>query len=483
MNDLRSRAIAAARWTSLATFFQVGLQLLQVAIVARILPAEDFGLMAMVWAVMAFAAMLSGLGTANAILHFQAIDQERLSSLYWLSVALGLILSLILAAASPFVAAWFGEPRLVPLIALTGLSFLLAAPGQQLRVQAQKDLRFAPLAKVEIAAATATFCTTVGLALFGFGVYALVGGVLAGRALGSILDWTMLAAGWRPLLRLRLGEIRPFLGIGGYSIAANLANSMHTQADVLLGGRMLTPSALGEFSVVRNLCLQAYSVVNPIVTRVATPLMSIAQSDGARLQSVYVNVLRMTSSVNFPLYLALCLFADETVRILYGERWQTSAALLEILGAWGMLRSIGNPAGSLIQATGRARLAFRWEAAMLVAIPATLWLGLHWGAGGLATAMLAYAAVLIFPIWFFLIRPLCGVRFSDYVGQLIPPLWIALVAFAIARVAVAAIDAALPRLVLGMAIGFAIYALLSLRFNRPWANAMVALLRGQEARR
>lgn len=480
MVGLKSRAIAAARWTSLATFVQVSLQLLQIAIVARILPTEDFGLMAMVGAIMAFAAMLSGLGTANAILHFQSIDHERLSSLYWLNIALGLLISLTLAAASPLIAAWYGEPRLVPLVALTGLVFLLAAPGQQLRVQAQKDLRFGPLARVEVAAAAAAFCTTVGLALSGFGVYSLVGGVLTSRALGSVLDWAILADGWRPLRRLRLTEIRPFLGIGGYSIAANLANAMHSQADILLGGRLLNPSALGEFSVVRNLCLQTYAVVNPVVTRVVTPLMSIAQSDRARLQSIYLNVLRMTSSVNFPLYLALAFFADETVRILYGERWLASAALLEILAVWGMLRSIGNPTGSLIQATGRAGLAFRWEMAMSIAIPATLWLGLHWGTHGLVAAMLACSAALVFPIWFFLVLPLCGVRFADYAGQMIPPLWTALVAFSVARVMVGAIDATLPRLALGLTIGFTIYALLSLRFNWTWAAAVIALLRGQE---
>lgn len=480
MHELRPRAIAAVRWTSGATLVQTGLQLLQIAIVARILPPEDFGLMAMVWAILAFAAMLSGLGTANAVLHFREISHEQLSSIYWLNIILGLFVSLTLVAASPAVAAWYGDERLVALVALTGLGFLLASPGQLLRVLAQKDLRFRPLATVEVAAALANFCTTVGLALAGFGVYSLVAGVLVNRALGSALDWTILAEGWRPLARLRLGEIRIFLGIGGYSIAASLTNTLHTQADILLGGRLLSATAIGEFGVVRNLCLQAYSLVNPVVTRVATPVMSIAQSDLVRLRHIYLNVLRMTASINFPLYIALALFAGDIVRILYGERWEASAGLLEILAIWGMLRSVGNPVGSLIQATGRAALAFRWELIMLSSIPVVLWVGLHWGVTGLATAMLAYAAALVVPAWYFLGRPICAVRFGEYAGQLVPPLWTALLAFSLARGAVGAIDSTVLRLVLGIVCGSLLYGLLCWRFNRPWLNVIRAMLRGRE---
>lgn len=47
---------------------------------------------------------------------------------------------------------------------------------------------------------------------------------------------------------------------------------------------------------------------------------------------------------------------------------------------------------------------------MLVSISAILWAGLHWGTSGLEMAMFAYSAALIFPAWYFLVRPICEIR-------------------------------------------------------------------------
>ena len=45
--SLRHAAAAGVRWTTLATAVVLALQLVQIAVLARILPPEDFGLMAM----------------------------------------------------------------------------------------------------------------------------------------------------------------------------------------------------------------------------------------------------------------------------------------------------------------------------------------------------------------------------------------------------------------------------------------------------
>lgn len=473
---LRRRAFAAVRWSALAVVGQSGLQLLQVAIVARILPAADFGLIAVVWALLAFAGMIAGLGTGTAVIQARSIAPEALSSLYWLNVLVGVALALAFGAASPLIAIWYGEPRLQALLAWTGLSFALAAVGQPLRTMAQKELHFREIAWIELAASAGGFCVTVAGALGGFGVFSLVAGVLVARLLGSLLDWALLAKGWRPELRLRIDEVRPFLSFGAYTIGSNLANTVHAQADILLGGRYLPAAVLGEYSLARNLCIQVYSVINPILTRVATPVLAVAQDDRDRLRYIYLSLVRLTTSINFPVYLALAAFADEVVAIIYGPRWTAAAEFMRILALWGLLRSIGNPAGSLSLAAGRPDLAFKWELAMLVFIPSLLLVGLQEGAQGLALAMLTVSVALIVPAWYFLGRRLCSASFADYLRQFAVPLAIALVAAGAARLASAPFISDPARLAAGLATGLFVYSAISLQFNRPLAAAVGELL-------
>ena len=97
------------------------------------------------------------------------------------------------------------------------------------------------------------------------------------------------------------------------------------QADVFIGGLLSGTGALGLYSLPRDLSLRIALTINPIVTRVGFPVMAKSQGNIDQLKSIYLQVLRMTASINFPIYVAFALFSKEIVVLLLGERWQGSA--------------------------------------------------------------------------------------------------------------------------------------------------------------
>jgi O-antigen/teichoic acid export membrane protein len=441
-----------------------------------LLTPDDFGLIAVVMAVMALAQIFSDMGISNAIIHKQHISREVLSSLYWLNVITGAVLMFSMIALSPFVASFYNEPRAQPVLAVTSVVFVFNAIGQQLRVIAEKELRFGPLTKLEFAATALGFITAVTIALIGGGVYALVAGALVRALAASGIAWRWLALGWRPLWRIRMDEIREFIGFGAYMIGNNLLNTVNTQADVLLGGRALSAGALGFYVLPRDLGLRIAGAINPVVTRVGLPVMSKLQADRGRLKSVYLQTLRMTASVNFPIYLSLAVFAPEVVSLLFGSQWQESVPLLRILALWGLIRSTGNPVGSLLMAIGKAKLSFLWNLAVAAVVLPTLWFGLRYGAQGLALAMLIIQVAFTVPAWFFLIRPSCGAGFREYQKQLVIPLSVASGTAAVAHITALPFEADYARLLAGLLAGGVAYFLLSKWFNKAWFEAMRQLM-------
>ncbi|HET6462179.1 MAG TPA: oligosaccharide flippase family protein, partial [Candidatus Krumholzibacteria bacterium] len=85
IKHLRRRATAGARWTGTSTGARIAAQFIQLGILARLLKLSDFGLMAMVNVVLAFALAFADSGVSNAIIHFRDATREELSSLYWLN--------------------------------------------------------------------------------------------------------------------------------------------------------------------------------------------------------------------------------------------------------------------------------------------------------------------------------------------------------------------------------------------------------------
>lgn len=452
------------------------LQFLQVVILARLLTPEDFGLMALVVAVIMFVQIFSDMGISNAIIHHQQITQEELSSLYWLNVSAGAVLMLLLLLVSPVIAGFYNLSDLEPLLMVISAYFFIGSLGQQLKIMAEKELRFASLALIELIAAFMGFIVTVVWALKDANVMALIVGMITSISVMSLLNWMILAQGWRPMWRLHIVEIRHFLSFGGYTIANNVVNSINLQADILIGGRTMHSQDLGMYSLPRDLGLRLSGIINPIVTRVGLPVMAKAQHDKAFLKKVYLKTLRMTASINAPIYLALAMFAPEVVTLVFGNQWIDTVPLLRVLALWALFRSFGNPVGSLLFATGHADWAFKWNVVLFFFIIPMLLFGSQWGGMGLAITQLMVTLILFIPGWYFLVRPLCGAGLKEYTINLIIPIMTSVMAASVAYLCVWMFSSMLFRLFLGVSVGILVYVLLSWFWNRQWYNAMRELI-------
>lgn len=472
---LRKQTFSGVRWTTFSSLGRAVLQFVQIAILARLLTPADFGLIALVIAIVAFLQVFADAGISNAIIHYQDIAQEQLSSLYWLNVSVSAALALMLAVSSYWMAAWYQQPQLQDLLILAAVTLVVGALGQQIRVLAQKNLRFADLAKVELMAALVGFFVAVTLALGGVGVYALIIGTLITAVVGCVLVWWRLSEGWRPLVRLRLAEISQYLKFGAYMIGNNLINTFNSQVDILIGGRLLGAQAMGVYSVPKDLSLRISAVINPIITQVGLPVMAKAQGDEVLLKRVYLQTMRMTASVNFPIYVALGIFAPDVVNILLGSQWHDAIPLLQIFAVWALFRSTNNPVGSLLMARGRANLSFKWNLVWLFITPPVVWWSSQFGVFVMTVWMAGLSIAAYLPVWYFLVRPLCGAELGEYSVQMAVPLVLSVVGGIAGYFSVYLLDESLLRLLIGLSIGGLVYLGLSWRFNRVWVDAMMEL--------
>lgn len=475
--------MSAVRWTSFVTAGRVILQTIQLFVLARLLASQDFGMMAMILTVTAFVQLFADLGVSSVIIHARQISIDALSTLYWLNLGMGALLSLGVAALSPVLAKFLGEPRVAMPLMLAGLSFLFLAIGQQLKVLAEKRLEFRTVAIVELTSAIISTTLAIVTAWLGAGVYALVIAVLSQSLGNSLFYWIFARADdWKLRFRFRYADAKPYLASGLYLLGTSLANTASVQADVVIVGRILGSSLLGLYSVPRELCLKVMMATNPIITRVGTPLIAELQHDKVRLQRVYLATLAMTSAINFPIYGFIAAFRHDVIVVALGARWAGSADLLGMLALWGMFRSIGNPVGSLLYGTGHSRLALIQALSVTIALVIVVTVAARWGTMGAAIGLTLFYFAFIFAIWAGVVRPITGAPFLLYNKQWAMPLVSTLAAAAAGQVAATPLTEHLLRLGVGGIVGGATYLALSWLTNREWANSMLALLGRREAR-
>ena len=84
------------------------------------------------------------------------------------------------------------------------------------------------------------------------------------------------------------------------------------------------------------------SIINPIITTVASPALAIIQNSKEYLKTTYLKILNLITSLNFIVYTLLCIVAYPVVLVLYGENFIEIVPLVQLLCLYMFFRSIGN---------------------------------------------------------------------------------------------------------------------------------------------
>ncbi len=358
--SLKKSAIAGVKWTGYSTVITTVLQFVQLAVLARLLSPEAFGLMAIIMLIQGFAQAFTDLGMSNAIIHHQDTTKEQLSSLYWLNIITGGFLFLVIYTMTPLIISFFSEPRLNKLILYSSLIFLIAPFGQQFQVLLQKNLLFKNLSKIEIVSTAIGTLATITLALMNQGVFSIIWGALISVFVKTILLLNIGLRKWCPQLRFRLFDLRNHLKFGLYQMGEKGLNYFTANIDYLLIGRFLGAEALGIYTIAYQLIILPLQKINPILTRVAFPVLARKQNDNSALCSGFLEMTKILLFISLPLLIGLAVLAPIVVPVLLGDKWHNSIILIQILSFVGILKMLGNPVGSIWLAKGRADYGFKW---------------------------------------------------------------------------------------------------------------------------
>ena len=356
--DLAGETVRGVGWTAGA---QLGRQVLQTVfsiVVARLLLPEDFGQVAQIVVLAGLANILSDFGLGAALVQRKAIDERHRSSSFWLQAGLGLVVAAALVAASPLIAAFYGEPDLRLLTVVLAPNFLLSSLCTVQRALLTRAMRFRALAGVDLGAIAASGVVCVVAAASGAGVYAIVAQTLTATAVTLVLLWVM--ASWRPRAtfdREALGDLLPFSrNLLGFTVI----NYAIRNSDNLLVGRLMGATALGLYTRGYSILLYPTRQISSVVGKVMFASLSKLNDDVDRLRRVYLRAVASIALVTFPLMVGLALVSEEFVLGVLGAKWSAAIPIIRIFCLLGALESVFTTVGWIYQSTGRTDVLFRW---------------------------------------------------------------------------------------------------------------------------
>ena len=416
---LNNQVINGVKWTTVGTLAVTISNVLKISILARFLSKDDFGIFAILTFFLGFFNLFSDMGFTTAILHKQNIKKNEYASLYWFNITFCIFLYIILFLITPIISDFYNEPKLDFLIKVLSLSIIINSIGLQFRTIETKNLSFKFINIFDVIASFGSLLFAIWLAVNGYGVLSLVYSIILQYIISNCLLFILGLKNYGLTFYFRFKDLKPFLKIGLFQVGGQSSNFINQNLDVLIIGKIFSQEALGGYSLAKQLVFRPAQVINPILTKVAAPALAKFQDNLELLKENYLKLINIVSSINIITYFLLIVFAPIVVGLFYGSDYTSIVLYVRILCIYMVFRSIGNPIGSLVIATGRTDIEFLWNTFLLILMPFVVYFGSLFGIIGVTISLTVTMMLLFIPSWYFLVRKMTGASLTEYIISIV----------------------------------------------------------------
>lgn len=401
-------------WTVSATLLSGVMHLLILAFLARILSAQDLGLIALTNVIISFALLFSDCGIANYVIHARNSTALQQSTLYWFNLCLGCLAAVVVAFAAPAFSGLYGVPDLVELLYVAALIFPVFTLGAQFQAQLSKRLLLVTVARIEIVGRLSAFVSVITFAVMGHGALSFVLGQLIGAAVRSAMFFLACQSYWKPGLMFDLSVIKKALRFAGFNTAGQLVNRLATDIDVLLIGRFFDVGSLGLYSLAKEFALGVLRLFTTVISRVGIPMLAMHQEDNKKLTSEFSRLLNTVSVSSGALFSILILGAPWLIPLIYGEQYTGVTLLFTWFALMAIMRSMGTVHGVLIVATGHVHLDLVWNILVVGLMIPTIYIAAQSSLENVLVAMLGIQVLLYFVAFPLLVRNIVDLSFARF---------------------------------------------------------------------
>jgi len=453
------RAVRSGMWEGGMNTTNRLIQLVKVAILARLLPPEEFGILGIGFLVLAAFKNFSQLGIDQALIQRQENQvDEYLNTTWGLQIARGALLTGVMFVTAPVAASWFGEPRATDVIRVLSVGPLLLGFKNPGIVYFEKNLQFHRRFVQVLSGTTVNFSVAVVLGFLLGNVWALVAGSVAGNVTSLVASYAL--HGYRPRPSFDLERARELIDYGKWIFGASITAFLTRQGDDVFVGWFLGATPLAFYQMAYRFSNAPATELTSVVSRVAFPSYSEVQDDDRKLRTGYFRTLRLTTFLAVPAAVGIAVVAPTFVRALLGTEWLPTIPIMQALAAWGALRALGANNRPAYNALSRPDINMKLGIVRIALIAIAIYPAAdRFGLLGVATTIVAASAVVT-PIGAYVALQLINGTVSRYLRTLTPPV----VGSAVMGIVVwgmqesATVESPLLELPVLVAAGIAVYA-------------------------
>ena len=416
--NLKARTVKTVKWS---TIDRLSAQLLYAAVgvvLANELSKEDFGLVGALTIFQAFALIFVDSGFGAALLQKKRPVQRDYSTVFWFNLIVSVGIYFILFFCAPLIADLFHDHRLESMSRVMFIAFVVNGLGIIQTNRLTKKMNMRPVAIANIVGLIVSGGIGIGLALGGFGAWALVWQTLSLAIVKTLYLW--IIGRWWPRMYFSKSTFRDIRKVGGSVFSSSMLNTACLQVYNFVIGAFYSLPLLGIYTQADKWSKMGSASISQILMSSFVPLLSGVQDTKEAFMRYMKRINRFTAFVVFPFMLWFTAAGAPLFHFLFGNKWDEAIPLFQILMVRGIFLVLTALYNNFLLAKGKARALFLLElvkdALVVIALFSTVWtFSVEWLVWG--------QLIGSFITWVFsveLTRRALSIRAADLLADLFP---------------------------------------------------------------
>lgn len=314
-------------WKLLEQYSAQGITLILSIILARLLDAADYGLLALTMIFINLSGILVRDGFITALVQKKQVNDIDYSTSTFLSFIISLVLYMIIFAISPTVSRYYGVEILTKVLRIISLIIFADAFGALLNAKAVREMKFRLLFLGHIISSIVSGIIGIFMAYAGYGVWALVAQKLIQQTVFDVV--LAIALKWKFHFAYSSENAKMIISFGSKVMIGSMIAFISDSTYGAIIGKSYSTDDLGYFDKGDKLPQAILLNIASSVAGIMLPTLSSHQDDIDMVKKITRRVIRTSYYVAFPICFGLVVTAKSTITILFTEKWLFSVPIMQ----------------------------------------------------------------------------------------------------------------------------------------------------------
>jgi teichuronic acid exporter len=422
--NIKGRVILSLFWKFMERGGVQGIQFILQIVLARLLLPEQFGIIAIVTVFITISNIFVQSGFNTALIQKKDADDTDFSSVFYLSLFVAILQYIILYTTVPYIAAFYHEPQLIPVLRVLAVTLFLGAINSVQNAVISRKMDFKKLFFSSFGSIIISGTVGIVLAYAKFNVWALVAQQITQQLLVTVILWFTVK--WRPKLLFSFKSVKRLFSYGWKLVVSSLVDTLYMNLDSLIIGKMYSSDMLAFFNRGKQFPALIVSNINGTIKSVMLPAIASQQDNRIAVKNMVRRSIVTSTFLIFPMMVGLATFAEPLVKILLTEKWISTVPYLQIYCAIYALWPIHTANLQAINALGRSDIYLKLEIIKKIIGLAILGVTVFWGLSAIALGVLASGIISTF-INAYPNLKLLNYSYKEQIKDILPSLMLSLI--------------------------------------------------------